>query len=141
MRAHLSVANAVAVMRHHTVGLCRMLKIMTKVKPDLVVSNTDQLLIGGLLARICGIPHIKVFHAMTFSYRLADRPLRMRTYLFFLPLWCDVVVAASVTLRQAPISGGVVSSTVLTLPHPAPCSYPSTASERPLPERALGSRE
>lgn len=134
IRAQWSLRNAAAVMRHHTVGLWRMLKIMRRVKPDLVMSNTEQLLIGGLLARICGIPHIKVFHAMTFAYRLADRPLFMRTYLFFLTLWCDVVVAVSETLRQALISGGVVASKVVTLPNPVPCAYLREASGKLLPD-------
>ncbi len=120
IRARFSLDNIGELILRHSLGLSKLIKLVRYVKPDLVVSNTEQLLMGDIVSGIFGIRHIKIFHAMTFAYRLGHRPKIMKAYLKALTFGSYKVVAVSDTLRKALISGGVKEEKVVTVPNPIP---------------------
>jgi glycosyltransferase involved in cell wall biosynthesis len=133
VRAQFKVSNLFKLVRHHTTGLKRVVKFMADLKPDLVVSNTEQLLVGGIAAHLLRIPHIKIFHAMSFSYRLESRPTLMRAYLGTFSIESDRVIAVSETLKRALVSGGVKECKVTAIPNPLPIRDLQAAADQVLP--------
>ena len=133
IRAQVSFGNICRVFTRHTAGLMRLMKAVRENQPHLLVSNTEQLMIGGMVARMRGIPHVKVFHALTFAHRLTGRPFVKRVYLVLLSLWCDVIVAVSETMKEALLSGGVPASRVVTIANPLDCTRLRVDAQKPLP--------
>jgi len=110
--------NVVRVAANHTLGLVRIVKRLRSIRPDLIISNTENLWVGGMGARVLGIRHIQIFHAMTFSERLSKRPLLMKTYLRFLSSWSDSFVAVSTALSIALQDRGVAPAKIARIPNP-----------------------
>jgi glycosyltransferase involved in cell wall biosynthesis len=54
-------------------GLVRAVATLRSIRPDVVVTNTETVLLGALAARVLGLPHLQVFHAATFAERLGPR--------------------------------------------------------------------
>jgi glycosyltransferase involved in cell wall biosynthesis len=133
IRAQLRVGNFFKLLRQHTIGVERVIKLIRSVGPDLIVSNTEQLLVAGVAAHLLGIPHIKIFHTMSFAYRLANRPLLMKAYLRAFSIESDRVVAVSETLRRALVSGGLRESKVTIIPNPLPIRDLKAAADQRLP--------
>lgn len=133
IRGELSIANCLKLARSHTIGLRKVIELVRNVKPDLMVSNTEQLWIGGLASRFVGVPHIKIFHAMSFTYRFERRPHLLKTYLHAFTFESDKVLAVSETLRGALVSGGLDASKVSTVSNPIPVRHLRLASNKPLP--------
>jgi glycosyltransferase involved in cell wall biosynthesis len=133
IRAQFRMGNLFRFVEHHTIGVQRVIKLIRSVGPDLIVSNTEQLLVGGISSRLLRIPHIKMFHAMSFAYRLKNRPTLMRTYLGVFSMESDRVVAVSETLKRALVSGGIKESKLTAIPNPLAIQDLRTAAERKLP--------
>ncbi len=134
IRARLSLGNMRAFAVNHTVGLLRMIRRTRAEKPDVIVSNTEQLLLGDMLSRFTGVPHIKIFHAITFAYRLKSHPRAERAYLGLLTAGSRKVIAVSETLKHALLSGGVRPGKVVTVPNPIPVGRLYGSSGAPLPD-------
>jgi len=75
-----------------------------------VVSNTEQLLVGGIAAHLLRIPHIKIFHAMSFGLSSEESTNSDESYLSIFSMESDRVVAVSETLKRALVSGGIKES-------------------------------
>lgn len=133
VRGDLSTADSLKLLRSHTMGLIKVIELVRNVRPDVVVSNTEQLWVGGLASRFLGVPHVKIFHAMSFAYRFEKRLHLMRAYLRIFTFESDRVVAVSDTLRKALLAGGLNGSKVFTLCNPIPVRKLKVDSTKPLP--------
>jgi glycosyltransferase involved in cell wall biosynthesis len=133
VRVQFRMGNLFRLVKHHTIGLKRVVKFIQDIKPDLIVSNTEQLLVGGIAAYLLRIPHVKIFHAMSFTYRLKNRPTLMRAYLGVFSMESDRVVAVSETLKRALVSGGIKESKVAAIPNPLPIRDLKVAADQELP--------
>jgi glycosyltransferase involved in cell wall biosynthesis len=133
IRAKWTLNNLVGIFQRHTVGLVRIIKQLKAVQPELVISNTENLWIGGIASKILGVPHLQIFHAITISYRLGDWPKLMKVYLRVMGLLGGKIISVSHTLQKALISGGVSEARVVTVPNPITSEQPQNASKRPLP--------
>jgi len=133
VRAQFGMGNLLSLVKHHTIGLKRFVKFIRDFKPDMVVSNTEQLLVGGIAAHLLRIPHIKIFHAMSFAYRFERWPRLLKTYLHTFTLESDRIVAVSETLKRGLVSGGVKESKVTAIPNPLPIRDLKAAADQELP--------
>jgi glycosyltransferase involved in cell wall biosynthesis len=127
------VENICAVAVRHTAGFTSLNRLIGRLAPDLVVSNSEQLFVGGMAAARLGIPHVKIFHALTFAWRLGRWPRLMRTWLAILTRSSDRIVAVSDTLAKALADGGVPAGKVSIAPNPIPVARLAAESRVPLP--------
>jgi len=134
LRVRPTAANAFSQMRRHVFGLGKVMACLRTLKPDLLVTNSELVWIGGFAARLLGIRHAQVFHAITFAYRLERRPLLLRAFLWLFRLWNHKVIAVSETLREALIAGGFPRKRVVTVPNPIAVDALRAASEASLSE-------
>jgi glycosyltransferase involved in cell wall biosynthesis len=118
IRAQLTLRNLVMTAYRQSIGLMKVIRRIRAQKPDLIISNTENLWLGGLSSRMLKIPHWQILHAITFAYRLGSRPRVMRAYLRGFSLLSSKLIAVSETLRQALIQGGIKNDKVVTLPNP-----------------------
>ncbi len=109
----------------HTVGLARLRHRLAALAPEVVVSNSESLWLGGMAARTLGIPHLQVFHTLTFDQRLGRWPGLLRAYLRSHASWSARLVAVSGTVAEALKRGGVPAAKVRTLPNPLPAELPA----------------
>jgi glycosyltransferase involved in cell wall biosynthesis len=139
IRAGRSWSNLLNLMKRHSLDLVRFIRRLNGTPPDLLVSNTEHLLLGDMAARLLGIPHLKIFHSITFSYRLAGRPRLVRAYLRTLTFGSTRIISVSDTQKRALVAGGVAAGKVVTAPNPIPidnqgCDYlralPPSLSQR-----------
>lgn len=133
IRARLCIKNLASVVNRHSFGLRRIIRNVIDSQPDLIVSNTEQLLLGDLVAKVLGIPHLKIFHAITFTYRFQGQRLPIKAYLKAFTFGSDRIIAVSDTLKRALISGGLKKAHVTTVPNPIPTEALQNDSLKPLP--------
>ncbi len=133
VRARLSITNAAGIVRRHAVGRGRLARFVEEIHPDMMVSNTEQLLLGGAVARRLGIPHCQVFHALNFSYRMAAHPRLLRALLRFLGSQSRRVVAVSRTVGEVLVAAGLPEGKVFVVPNPIPVADLKRAAQGPLP--------
>jgi glycosyltransferase involved in cell wall biosynthesis len=118
IRAGISWGNLYSLVKRHSLGLGRIIRRLRSTPYDLIVSNTEQLVLGDLVSKLLGIPHLKIFHAITFSYRLHGRQRAIRAYLRILTFGSARIIAVSDTQRRVLISGGLAEGAVTTVPNP-----------------------
>jgi glycosyltransferase involved in cell wall biosynthesis len=133
IRAGISWGNLYTLGKRHSLGLGRVIRRLGSAHPDLIVSNTEQLVLGDIVARLLGIPHLKIFHAITFAYRLHGRQRAIRAYLRTLTFGTSRIIAVSETQRRALVSGGLANGYVTTVPNPIPVRELGLNSLNPLP--------
>jgi glycosyltransferase involved in cell wall biosynthesis len=133
IRAQWTLNNLLGIFQRHTVGLVRIIKQLKAVQPELIISNTENLWIGGIASKVLGIPHLQIFHAITIAYRLGNWPKLMKVYLRIMGILGEKVISVSNTLQKALISGGVSQARVVTIPNPITPEQAQNASKRPLP--------
>ncbi len=100
VRAFVSHANILRLGHDHTVGLARMVRRLKAVRPDVVVSNTENLWIGGMACRVVRIPHAQVVHSLAFEYRWHRFTRLVRLYLRWLSYLAGTLVAVSETVAR-----------------------------------------
>ncbi|MEM7353081.1 MAG: glycosyltransferase family 4 protein [Acidobacteriota bacterium] len=114
----------------HTLGVARVRRRLRALAPAVVISNSESLWLGGMAARSLGIPHLQVFHTLTFEDRLGHRPRLLRAYLRFLTSWNHRLIAVSRIVESALERHGVPATTLLTLPNPLPDELPADDPRR-----------
>ncbi len=114
----------------HTFGLARVRRRLRKLAPRVVVSNSESLWLGGMAARSLNIPHVQIFHTLTFEDRLGHRPKLLATYLRFIASWNRRVVGVSHAVEQALERHGVAAAKLATLPNPLPRELPADDPQR-----------
>lgn len=132
-RASLSVRVFLRNCRNHTLGAHRLLPFARQLAPSVILSNSEQIFIGSLLAHRLGVPHVKIFHAMTFLYRLGGHPHLMKLFLSLLSAGTDKIIAVSETLREALVRGGLNGDRVETVPNPMNVNALRIAAKADLP--------
>lgn len=105
---------------HHTVGLVRLLGRLRRQRPQVLVSNTENLWLGGLLGRLLGIPHVQIFHALTVFERLTRRPVGLRLYLRVLASGAERFVAVSEHQASLLRRHGISADRLTVVPNPIP---------------------
>ncbi len=114
----------------HTFGLARIRRRLRALAPRIVVSNSESLWLGGMAARSLNIPHLQIFHTLTFEDRLGQRPKLLATYLRFIASWNQRILAVSHAVEQALERHGVAASKLATLPNPLPTELPADDPQR-----------
>jgi glycosyltransferase involved in cell wall biosynthesis len=113
----LDLANLGHLARIHSAGLVRLGRAVRALGPDVIVSNTENLWIGGLVARLSGVRHLQIFHALTLEYRFGGvRPV-VRAYLAALARLADRLVAVSQTVSRMLTGFGVAARRVAVVPN------------------------
>lgn len=133
LRAKPTAVDAWGLVRRQVAGLGRMAGRLRRLAPDIVVSNSELVWIGGWAARITGIEHLQVFHAITFQDRLGTRPWLLRTFVGLFSLWNERLIAVSDTLRRALVKGGLSCQRVVVVPNPIDVHGLAVASREALP--------
>jgi len=133
LRAGKNWGNLYRLIKRHSLGLGRVIRRVRAAHPDLIVSNTEQLVLGDLIAKVLGIPHLKIFHAITFAYRLHGRQQAIRAYLRMLTFGSTRIIAVSDTQKRALVSGGLANGDVITVPNPIPVKELGLDALQPLP--------
>jgi len=116
----LTVQSAKECLLTHSAGLFKIVRRLRSLGPDLVVSNSEILWIGGMAARVVKIPHVQIFHGILSEYRLHGKPRVWRGYLRFLSMWSKCFVAVSETLASVIVSGGMPAEKVRVVQNPIP---------------------
>ncbi len=114
----LELENILTFGRNHTLGLMKFVSRVSSLSPDLILSNGENIWIGGLAARTLGVPHLQVFHTLAFKYRLQGMPLVSRAYLKFLSLLVDRFIAVSEVTSRSLVAAGVPGEQVSVIPNP-----------------------
>src|SRR6266852_3197754 len=78
---NFSVSNLFRMTVLHTLGFARLVKHLIAIHPDVIISNTEMLIFSQWAARLLGVSHVQIFHAMSFQYRLGAYPTLLRLYL------------------------------------------------------------
>ncbi|HEY6332578.1 MAG TPA: glycosyltransferase family 4 protein, partial [Blastocatellia bacterium] len=134
-----NLGNALKMASVHTAGLARMVNRLRSHSPGLVVSNTENLWVGGMASKIIGVPHMQVFHALTFKDRLGSRPFLMKSYLRFLSCWSRSFVSVSSAVAAALAQAAVDPSRIIRIPNPLDTSDHSNSPAEGSPATILPS--
>ncbi len=143
VQARPTPANILGSLSRHVAGFPAMRRLIAGQQPAVVISNSEQVFLGGMVARRLHLPHVKIFHALTFEYRLGGRPAMLRGYLKLIAAGADRVVAVSETMRRILLRNGLPPGRVITIPNPIPVDALAARAAEPLPEdsaRLVGSR-
>ena len=127
-------ADLVRFAGRHTVGLVRVASRLQGWGPRLVMTNSESVWVGGLAARLLGLPHLQAVHALTFVERLGGRPALLAAYLGMLAAWSRRLVAVSRTVSRALTTGGLASEQIALVPNPIPVARladPATSAGSP----------
>ncbi len=138
VRASFSPSNVTGNLVRHLTGLPAMKRLIAGERPDVVISNSEQLFLGGMAASRLHIPHVKVFHALTFEYRLGGKPAVLRRYLKLIAASTDRVVAVSETMRRTLLRHGLAPERVVTIPNPIPVDALAVRAAEALPDDLAG---
>lgn len=105
---HASLKNFSKLLRTHTVGLARLIPRLKALSPMVVVSNTENLWLGGLIGKLLQVPHIQIFHGDAWRYRRSKKAGLLKGYLRFLSFWSHRLIVVSQTGAFALIQGGLL---------------------------------
>ncbi len=94
------IANAARTLRNHTLGLAKVVRRVHALAPELVVSNSEILCVGGMAARAAKIPHIQVVHSLLFEYRREAYGSIIGLFIRFLWFWARGFVAVSESVKR-----------------------------------------
>jgi glycosyltransferase involved in cell wall biosynthesis len=138
VQARLSPGNVFGSLSRHLAGFPSMTRLIAGEAPAVVVSNSEQIFLGGMVARRLRMPHVKIFHALTFEYRLGGRPALLRRYLKLIAAGADRVVAVSETMRGTLLRHGLAPGRVATIPNPIRVDALADRAAEPLPGDLAG---
>jgi glycosyltransferase involved in cell wall biosynthesis len=114
----VSASNLYRFTKLHSFGLARITSRLRAANPGVVVSNSENLLVGALASRVLGVPHLQVFHAVTFDERLRRRPALLRTYARMVAGLNLRVIAVSKALAAVLERAGMPPSKITVIPNP-----------------------
>lgn len=84
----------------HIFGLVKVVRGLRTFRPDIVVTNTEIVIVGAMAARIVGIPHVQVIHSLLFQYRWQQYGLIIRRFIRCLSLWNECFIGVSESVRR-----------------------------------------
>jgi glycosyltransferase involved in cell wall biosynthesis len=112
LHPHVTASNLGHFIRTHSLGLAKVVQGLRTFRPDVVVTNTEIVTVGGIAARILGIPHLQVFHSLLFKYRKERVVSIVRLYARWLSFFASRFIAVSETVKQMLAEYGVDSDKV-----------------------------
>ena len=134
LRAGLGVRRLLAVAGAHSFGLLRLVGRLRSLRPGLLVSNTENLWLGGMAGRLLGVPHVQIFHAMGVFDRFGARSLLLSSYLRLLRLGSALLIAVSEAQAAALRRAGVPGRRIATVPNSIPVDELERQAAAPAPE-------
>lgn len=96
----LSLTNLWQIGRVHTLGVWRAHQRLRQLRAQIVLTNSENVWLGGIAARWVGVPHCQVFHALTLEYNWGKRPWLVRAYLRWLAWWSERFIAVSPAIAR-----------------------------------------
>jgi glycosyltransferase involved in cell wall biosynthesis len=136
---NVSFRNVIRLFRLHTSGFVRFVYHLRRLRPEVLISNTEMLFVSQWAARVLGIPHLQIFHAISFQYRLGNHPRLLRLYLKIMQAGSYRLIGVSQTLVAALIKGGVPPHKVALIANPV--SAINRMAENGLPPELLARLE
>lgn len=127
-----SRANLARVLRTHTRGVQFARARLRELRPDVVITNSENVWFAGMAARSLGIPHLQVFHALTLEHR-GNRPWLVQGYLNWLGLWSRAFVGVSSAVVEMLTRNGVPATRALLVPNGLNLDAVRAAATAPLP--------
>jgi len=113
----LSILNTAHNLRTHTLGLIGVIRGLWTLRPDLVVSNSEILCVGGMAARMARIPHVQVVHSLLFQYRDQQYRKVLRLFVRFLSLWAKCFIGVSESVRRMLMSYRIKDGQIAVVPN------------------------
>ncbi len=105
------------LMAANTVDLVRIVHRVNRLKPSVIVTNTENMWASGIASRVLGIPHIQVYHSMLVDYRLANHPRFRNFYLKLMSQLSTFIVPVSNTLAVSLKRGGMPEKKLQVVPN------------------------
>ncbi len=130
----LSVLNLLDLIRTHSLGLAKVVQRIRSLQPDVVVTNTESVIVGGMAARILGTPHVQVVHSLVLRYRWGRRSSLIRIYVRLLSLLTKLFIGVSETVKQMLSEYEVQNKRIAVVPNGFDISEIRKRSVRPLPD-------
>lgn len=127
-------ANLERVLKTHTRGVQFARGRMQALRPDAVITNSENVWFGGMAARSLGIRHLQVFHALTLEHHWGGRPQLVRGYLKWLEVWSDAFIGVSQTVVEMLRRNGVSQNRALLVRNGLNLDAIRAASEGAPPE-------
>jgi len=113
----LTSRNIAHLLQNHTVGLDRVIRRLRVFHPSVIVSNTENLWIGGLAAYFLRIPHMQVVHSLTIEYRWHSLRRIALLYLWCLSRLSTRFIAVSAAVKRMLVGHGIQESKIETIPN------------------------
>ncbi len=125
--------NLARVWRTHTRGVQFARSRLRALRPDAVVTNSENVWFGAMAARSLGIPHLQVFHALTLEHHWGPRPYLIRGYLRWLELWSTKFIGVSQTVYDMLGRNGVAANRLALVRNGLNFDALRAASEKTIP--------
>jgi len=97
---HFTVSNLARLIPTHSLGLTKVAQALRAFGPDVVVTNTEIVTVGGIAARILRIPHVQVVHSLLFTYRPERLASVIKMYARWLSFFANRFIAVSETVKE-----------------------------------------
>jgi glycosyltransferase involved in cell wall biosynthesis len=130
----LTGSNLAYLIRTHSLGLAKVVRNLRALRPDVVVTNTESVIVGGVAARILGTPHVQVVHSLLLRYRWGHLPSLIRTYMRWLSLLTNRFIGVSETVKQMLSGYKVDGGRITVVPNGFDITGIREKSVRPLPD-------
>jgi glycosyltransferase involved in cell wall biosynthesis len=129
----LDVPNVSRNLRDHTLGLAKVVRRVRALAPELVVSNSEILCVGGMAARAARIPHVQVVHSLLFQYRKKAYGSIIGLFMRFLWFWARGFIAVSESVRRMLMTFRIDPRQIAVVPNGFDPSKIKEKSRLPLP--------
>jgi len=118
----------------HTIGVLKVWRRLYALRAQIVLTNSENVWVGGIAARLLGVPHLQVFHALTLEYNWSNRRWLAGCYLRFLSLWNTRFIAVSQAVAKMLMKSGISFGKVTIIPNGLDISGIEKESYEPLPK-------
>jgi glycosyltransferase involved in cell wall biosynthesis len=114
---HFTASNLICFIRTHSVGLAKVVQRLRPLRPDVVVTNTESVAVGGMAARILGAPHVQVVHSLLFRHHWGHLSSLIGIYARWLSFITDHFIGVSQTVKQMLSEYGIASNRITVVPN------------------------
>ena len=130
---HFTVSNLARLIPTHSLGLARVVQGLRSVRPDVVVTNTEIVTVGGMAARILRIPHVQVVHSLLFTYRSERSASVIKMYARWLSFFANRFIAVSETVKEMLSEFRLGDKKIMVVPNGFNVQQVREKSELPIP--------
>jgi glycosyltransferase involved in cell wall biosynthesis len=129
----MTVSNLARITGTHSAGLAKVVRNLRTLRPDVVVTNTESIAVGGMAAKILGIPNVQVVHSLLFKHHWGHLSLLIRAYARWLSFFTNCFIGVSETVKQMLFEYGIESNRITVVPNGFDIQKILEKSSRPLP--------